>query len=295
VTGSALSRAAAAGIVVAALVTAQTCPAEELEWRPPWRRVGPAEYLVTGGAVSTYVLTRFVAPKTYDASWRDPILFDAPVRNAFQLGNPTAREYADTSADILINVLLLQSLAVDPWLVAALGRGSPDVGWQLFVISAQSHALAMLLNSATKLVIARQRPYWDGCDEEATYHESCDGAARYRSFYSSHSSIAATSAGLICAHHTNVAIYGSAAADIVACASAGVAAAAVGVLRVAAQEHWASDVVVGQLIGFSIGYFVPTLVYYREPTQTEASNGTSGGLRMMFAPGPGSITLGGSF
>jgi membrane-associated phospholipid phosphatase len=69
----------------------------------------------------------------------------------------------------------------------------------------------------------------------------------------------------------------------------------VGVLRVAAQEHWATDVVVGQLIGFSIGYFVPTLVYYRDQPQTVASNETSGGLRVLFAPGPGSITVGGSF
>jgi membrane-associated phospholipid phosphatase len=35
------------------------------------------------------------------------------------------------------------------------------------------------------------------------------------------------------------------------------------VLRIASDKHWASDVFVGHMIGFTVGYLLPTLIYYK--------------------------------
>jgi membrane-associated phospholipid phosphatase len=166
------------------------------------------------------------------------------------------------------------------------------------VISAQSHSLAMLLNATTKFLLGRERPYSESCDGDTNYHESCEGFERYRSFYSSHSSMAATSAGLTCAHHVNVPLYGSRPTDVAACAGAALLAASVGTLRIAADEHWATDVFAGQLIGFSIGYFVPTLFYYRGRGDTQTTErGASVNMpqRYWIAPSPRSIRFGALF
>lgn len=294
--GTFVSRAAIASVVIAWTFLTSPCRADELEWRPEWRRVGLPEYVVTAGALSAYFAVRFVAPKSDDAAWGMPILFDGPVRNALRLEARRAREATDTAADILDYILLAQSFAVEPWLVAGLARRSPEVGWQLFTINAQSHSVAMLLNATTKLFIARERPYTGACIQDPSYHEACLESDRYRSFYSSHSSVAATSAGLACAHHTNVSLYGHPVADIVACAGTGLLALSVGALRIASDEHWATDVFTGQLIGFSIGYFLPMLLYYRERSGAAPGAASMGApLSREAAPAPRLLTFTGAF
>jgi membrane-associated phospholipid phosphatase len=270
------SRRAITSVVIACGFLTSPCRADELEWRPEWRRVGLPEYVLTAGAVSAYVAVRFVAPKSDEAPWRTPTLMDTPVRDALRLETRRARDRTEIAADILEYTLLAQSLALEPWLSAGLARRSPDVGWQLFIINAESHSVAMLLNATTKLFIARARPYAGACLRDPSYHEACLENDRYRSFYSSHSSIAATSAGLACAHHTNVPIYGDPVADVVACAGTGLLALSVGALRIASDAHWATDVITGQLIGFSIGYLLPTLLYYRERPRAAPSTSSVG-------------------
>jgi membrane-associated phospholipid phosphatase len=255
--------------------------------------VGLPEYVVTGSALSASFAVRFVAPKADEAAWRTPILLDAPIWQALRLQARGARDGAETAADALEYTLLAQSFALDPWLVAGLARESPDVGWQLFIISAQSHSVAMLLNATTKLFTARERPYAGACIRDPSYHEGCLDYDRYRSFYSSHSSIAATSAGLACAHHTNVPLYGDPVADVVACAGTGLLALSVGALRILSDAHWTTDVITGQLIGFSIGYLLPTLLYYRGPRAVVASAGAP--LMLEAVRSPRLLTFTGAF
>lgn len=292
--GTFVSRSAIAGIVVGCSFLASPGRADELEWRPEWRRVGLPEYVVTAGALSAYFAVRFVAPKSDDAAWRTPTLLDAPVRQALRLEKRRARDGAETAADALEYTLLAQSFAIEPWLVAGLARRSPDVGWQLFIINAQSHSVAMLLNATTKLFIARERPYAGACTRDPSYHQACLEYDRFRSFYSSHSSIAATSAGLACAHHTNVPLYGDPVADVVACAGTGLLALSVGALRILSDAHWTTDVITGQLIGFSIGFLLPTLLYYREDSRAVAAS-VGAPLTVEATPSPRLLTFTGAF
>src|SRR5262249_22472634 len=71
-----------------------------------------------------------------------------------------------------------------------------------------------------------------------------------------------TSAGLTCAHHTHLPLYGGGAVDIIACAVVLTAAAAEPVLRIAADHHYATDVTVGAVLGFASGYALPMALHY---------------------------------
>jgi len=67
-----------------------------------------------------------------------------------------------------------------------------------------------------------------------------------RSFFSGHTSSSFVSAGLMCAMKEY-------------CTESLVAAGLTGYLRMAANMHWASDVIVGAAIGYAQGRYIPTV------------------------------------
>jgi membrane-associated phospholipid phosphatase len=81
-------------------------------------------------------------------------------------------------------------------------------------------------------------------------------------FWSGHTSIVAASAGLVWASHRYMPLWGSPVADASACALAVTGALVTGVTRLAADRHYASDVIVGMGVGFGLGYAVPILLHY---------------------------------
>jgi membrane-associated phospholipid phosphatase len=133
------------------------------------------------------------------------------------------------------------------------------------VIDAQAYALTLALNDLAKNLFARQRP-WVQNGDCVTNPDSaaCGSGGRNLSFYSGHAAVTATGAGLLCAHHTQLSLYQSDLLDGSTCALAVLGTALTGALRVASDKHWASDVLVGHLMGYASGYLLPTLLYYRE-------------------------------
>ncbi|HXK19271.1 MAG TPA: phosphatase PAP2 family protein, partial [Polyangiaceae bacterium] len=57
-------------------------------------------------------------------------------------------------------------------------------------------------------------------------------------------------------------LWGSPAADASACALAAMGALVTGVTRLAADRHYATDVIMGLGVGFGFGYGVPALLHY---------------------------------
>jgi hypothetical protein len=87
-------------------------------------------------------------------------------------------------------------------------------------------------------------------------------------------------------------------ADTATCATGIVFTALTGGLRVASDNHWASDVLIGHLMGYVSGYLLPTLLYYKEfritpEPEHEAPPGTTA-PQMAVLPlvGPDSVQLG---
>jgi hypothetical protein len=69
---------------------------------------------------------------------------------------------------------------------------------------------------------------------------------------------------LICAHHTQLNLYQSDLLDQGTCVLAVLGTATTGAMRIASDNHWTSDVLVGHLTGYASGYLLPTLLYYKE-------------------------------
>jgi membrane-associated phospholipid phosphatase len=195
--------------------------------------------------------------------WNRPILFDADARDALRIGSPGWRKAARSLSDVILVISYTQPYVVDTLLVSWWARRAPRVAWQMFVINSQAYAFTFAANVVTKRLTSRARPWVDNCDSDPT-GESCGTGGRYSSFYSGHAATTATGAGLVCAHHTQLSLYGNPLLDTATCVTAVLGTAATGAMRVASDNHWASDVVVGHVMGYVSGYLLPTLLYYKE-------------------------------
>jgi membrane-associated phospholipid phosphatase len=241
-----------------------------LSWHSDWRRVGGIEYAVTTGMFATFVGVWFLPPAA-EPIWTEPVLFDTATRDALRLHTRHGRNIAGSVSDGVALVSYLPPLIIDPLIVAGFGDRNPDVAWQLFIISMQSYSITFVLNAVSKRVLARERPYARPCLKDPEYSSSCKHQDRFRSFYSGHAAITATSAGLICAQHTHVPLYGppeqpdgsGGEIDRGVCIAAIAGMLTTGTLRIVADKHWASDVIVGTFLGLSVGYLLPTLVYFK--------------------------------
>jgi membrane-associated phospholipid phosphatase len=248
-------------LAIAPEALAQEGP-HRLNWQSNWRRVNGVEYAATTGIFATFVAVSFLPPLE-NAVWSRPIALDDATRRGLRATTPEGRRGASQISDVFALVSYLPPILVDPLLVAGIDDENPDVAWQLFVISTQSYGLTITLNAISKRVFARSRPYAEPCARDPGYSDACKSADRFRSFYSGHSAVSATSAGLICAHHTHLPLYGGGNYDRFTCLGALAGMVVTGTLRMVADKHWHSDVVVGHLLGLSVGYLLPTLVYYR--------------------------------
>jgi membrane-associated phospholipid phosphatase len=265
--------------VLAVLLSASAAGAQDetrMKWRSDWRRVGPIEYTTTAGFTLGYFGIRYVIPPADTALWTRPVWFDAAVRDLVVIQSRSGRRTAGRISDGVLYLSVLQPLLIDSLLIAGLQDQNPDVAVQMGVISAQSFSLTLFLNSVTKRLVARERPFGSACARDPEYTEGCEDLNRFRSYYSGHAAITATGAGLICAHHTHLPLYGGGIADAGACLGALTGTLVTGTLRIASDRHWATDVISGYLLGFAVGYLLPTLVYYKSfESHPEPREGTT--------------------
>jgi membrane-associated phospholipid phosphatase len=252
-------------ILVAGLVTSSAAAQDDhrLEWKPEWRRVGVPEYGVTLALLGGALATHFWVSAPDEALWTEPVLWDQWVRDGMRRKTRNGRNIAGDISDFVAGASYLQPLIIDPVIIAGVIDNNPDVAWQVFIISLESYSFTFFLNSVSKRLFARQRPYAVGCTKDPEYSDECEHGDRFRSYYSGHSASTATSAGLVCSHHTHLPLYGGGWIDLGTCLLALAGTLATGTLRIAADKHWLSDVATGHLIGFGAGYFIPSLIYYK--------------------------------
>lgn len=191
-------------------------------------------------------LNRQLSPE--QCHWCAPTRFDVAARDALR--------WRDTSAaDTLSN---WTGYVLAP--VAATGLtmlGSEGRGWRRrfddVVPVIQSAIVVSLLQHVAKLSAARQRPY----AHYATPGELGPSVENDVSFWSGHTSLAfslAVSSGVV------VSTRGYRLAPVV-WATGLTLAAATGYLRIAADRHYATDVLVGAAMGSLVGYAWPKLIH----------------------------------
>ncbi len=243
----------------------------------PIRPITSEEAWISGVA-SAAVLGAALAPwPNAQTGWRGGILFDDAARNAMMLHDPNARHTASLVSDGMVLGLTALPVLVDSAIIAWAVRGDPELAARMLLIDLQAHAIAQGVTSIVKHLAGRERPMARGCREDpqrAATDPSCQGSANPgiapQSFFSGHTSLAFTSAALMCLHHTELGLLGQ-AGDAAMCATGLAMAGMVGALRIMSDYHYASDVLVGAGVGLLSGWLVPWLLHY--DIADEATNG----------------------
>lgn len=236
--------------------------APTLEWNEDHRRFSTAEYAIAGTLLVTSSFGRLLLDVAPEANFRGGMLLDDAVRDGLVASTRDGRERADFVSDLLWHVLQAFPTVVDVALVAWLIHDSFDVAWQMLWMNIEALAFVGLINVASHAFVGRERPAGGSCDEDEEYDGICRSRGRFASFLSGHTSMSFAGAGLVCAHHQYVDLYGSEVADRAACYATLTGAALVAILRIVADRHYLSDVLFSGALGFTIGYLLPVLLHY---------------------------------
>lgn len=192
-------------------------------------------------------------------SWCAANGFDDGVRDALRMKDPKP-------AGLASHVLSLGVVPIGSFvgvLVPALADGHGSYAWKDGWIMVNAFLLTTGLADGTKKLVARQRPSFHYGVQGAT---EAKGSAleEHLSFFSGDTAWAFTMAS---SATTLAYLHGYESAPYIAVAG-GTLALATGALRVAADMHWASDVLVGALVGTSVGVALPLLLHGRKKATT---------------------------
>ncbi len=268
----------------------------DLVWDPRWRRFGTVDLLATGVLAAGALPFAVVPSLGHSLNARGG--FDESSRNTLRLGTTTARNTARDISDLLLTVSITYPFFIDALAAAYLKHHSPDVAVQMVQIDLEALAANAFLSSIISNFTGRERPYGRLCAVDPGQQTfDCSSTSRYRSFFSGHSSTSFTSAGLVCSHHMRFNLFGGGGRDTLACVAALLAAGTTASLRVMADQHYLSDVLVGSAVGAAMGFGVPWLLHYRGggsllPGSTGARPGA---VTWTLAPGPLGGSLFGTF
>jgi membrane-associated phospholipid phosphatase len=268
---------AVAAVLAAAATSASPCAADErLRWKDEWGHAQPTEYAVAV-TFGVFTLIAHFMPVA-EADW-ERVGFDEGARDVLRFGASQAREASRAVSDAMFYGLIAYPV-VDA--LVALPRDR-EVGWQMLVVDLETLALAGFTAVLLEHTTGRERPYARYCSRPGgpapEHRDDCHVSApkeEHKSFPSGHALMSFAGAGLICAHHLRVPIYGGGAPDQIACGVAAGAAGVQGLLRVTGDRHFVSDVVVGGAIGFAMGYGLPMALRYSRPREREVGSVASG-------------------
>jgi membrane-associated phospholipid phosphatase len=247
-------------------LTATTARAEPtLEWNEDWPRFRTSEAVVTGSMLLPIAGALFLYPHPED-NMHGGVLFDDAVRDALVADSKEGRGMAATWSNWPYLGLLAFPFVVDTALVAWGVHGAGDVALEMLAMNLESFAIT----GAEK-----------GCASDPNYAGKCDDpVAMNQSFVSGHTAVAFTGAGLTCAHHRHLPLYGGGAPDAAICVVGLAAASATGVLRIMSDDHYSTDVLLGVALGLGSGWLLPEWLHYGGG----ADKNQSGSLLPMLRP-----------
>jgi hypothetical protein len=231
-----------------------------LTWTFPRFRIW--QYASSAVVSGTNLYLEYGTGEFPDQRWTSPILFDEWARGV-RADTQEGRDRAAVVSDYMWHSTQYYTVIVDSLLVPlAFDRLNFDVALQMNLLNWQAIGLSFFFVRLSHVTAGRSRPSQHGCSNEPGAAFPCVKGAG-PSFMGGHVAMSATGAGLACAHHTALPIYGGGWPDIAACVMLSASAVTVGVLRGVADRHWASDNIIGGLIGGAIGFGLPYLLHYR--------------------------------
>ena len=270
--------------------TLETPDQATVHWSRWWPRFRTEEYIETGGLLLAGAAAYLFLPDP-GRKWKAGILFDQAGIDVLRSTSASGRQSAQTLSDYLFFGTMGVGFFADPLLALTVHR-DPDVAYQLFLINTESFAFTNFVQVLASRIAGRERPYVRNCkaNGDTTSYPCFEDTGSATSFVSGHTAMAATGAGLICAHHQKLPLYGGGIADNFACVVAMGSALTTGLMRVVADKHNTSDVVLGFGLGFISGYVLPLLRHYQQPSSHPSNKLT--GMRVVPAPMLSPSTLG---
>ena len=231
-------------------------------WQPQWRRFQVWDYVGTAATIGAFYFVHS-RPDPRGAGWTEPIpVLDEPFRNWMVGRSRSAREDANKASDYLWYVAVVHPV-LDVAVATPIAHRDFRMTYELSLMNLQAFSVVSLWSRIFHKTVGRLRPNALGCDAEGPdYDYQCGKKSQLVSFPSGHTGVSMTGAGLVCAHHLQGHLYRHPVADGLACGAAVGVASTVGGLRIAADRHWMSDVLVGAGLGFATGYGLPTVLYY---------------------------------
>ena len=247
-------------VVTAALVLLVNGPAAARGTTSPYEVSEASAIVLLGVSASVLVLAPSLDGALSRDDWQvtDEGLAPESV-NAFDrwiIGSST--QGAGLASDVLLYTLLLAPLALDA-VDVGIGRGSVSAWARDSLVFIEAQAVNAALTSLVKHLVARPRPYSyrSGRRPVRTSSQS------RRAFWSGHTSAAFTAAVsygmLMDRRHPEASPWVWAVGLSMA--------ASVGLLRVASEHHFPSDVLAGAVAGSLVGALVPAL--QRKPEQQQ--------------------------
>ena len=240
-------------ITVAALV-ASASPARATEPPIPLQYNLALDLSITGAMGASILLLAIYQPALLPETcrWCTPPGIDVAARNAL------VWKGAERTADVLSTVIdaVIPASAATYLLLSANGAGDVNAGLVDTLLVTEAAAAALLLNQVVKLLVGRKRPHVF-FENDLGYAKSEDNL----SFYGGHTSFAFS---VTAATVTVAAMRGYAGVGIVA----GVGftlSAAVGYLRIAADQHYLTDILIGSVVGGLIGWAIPRIFHSPVP------------------------------
>jgi membrane-associated phospholipid phosphatase len=210
--------------------------------------------------------------------WLNPL--DTFGREALHARGNEARA-ARWSDAMAFGVVPLTTLALQTHLGARAGSLS-QAGEDALMV-AEAVAFTAVATQAVKFAVGRERPFVRTLTPEGAAAEGHPEDSNL-SFFSGHSSFAFSA---VVAAGTVAELRGREGSWMVWAVGLPLAAA-VPVLRMAADKHYLSDVLVGSAVGAAMGWAVPTLLHPRLGRRAEA-------VQLRVSAGPGNLVVSGAF
>jgi membrane-associated phospholipid phosphatase len=272
--------------VAAALFTALTCapaaaqmPAKvhPLRWDPS------LDLTVTVGGAAVWVVSEVLkeglAPSR--CRWCNVDSVDAGARDTLVWRYPAS---ADAISNVTGFVLAPVAAVGLPALAAAHDRALGNAPEDALLV-AEAAVVAADVTQLTKVILGRERPFVHALppDEKRRTTQPSDNNL---SFFSGHTSEACA---LASASGTIATMRGYRWAPLVWTIGGGMAATTA-YLRIAADKHWLTDVLVGLVVGGAIGFAVPYA--FHSPVDTPPPTSASAAVRSPVVPAGAGITFG---
>lgn len=221
-----------------------------------WTYLGSETLLAASVLGGTWLFTG--GPRN-QCRWCESNAFDESVRSSLRAREPRDPAFVSHALSfVAIPVLSFSGLVIPAFQDQKRQRALED-SW----LVVNSFALTTAIGVLTKQVAARERPAFHH-DVESQMEFSDWPAERNQSFFS----VDTAWAFAIASSATTVAhLRGYASRDYIA-VGGGLLALSTGTLRIVGDAHWASDVLVGALVGTSVGIAVPALLHGRRAENT---------------------------